>query len=57
MLQETINKQEMMIISLKEDLKESENKLLRMTDKQILSKKEIKDYEKMDNKKLIKEIK
>ena len=47
----------MIIISLKEDLKEAENKLLNITDKQVLSKKEIKDYEKMDNKQLIKEIK
>ena len=56
-LQENLNKQEMTIINLRQDLKEAETKLLNMNDRQVLSKKEIKDYEKMDNKQLVKEIK
>jgi hypothetical protein len=56
-LQENLNKQEIIIIGLKQDLKESENKLLKMNDRQVLSKKEVKEYAKLDNKQLIKEIK
>jgi chromosome segregation ATPase len=56
-LQDNLNKQEMIIINLRQDLKEAEKKILNMHDRQVLSKKEIKDYEKMDNRQLIKEIK
>jgi hypothetical protein len=47
----------MIIINLKQDLKEAENRLLNINDKQVLSKKETKEYEKMDNKQLVKELK
>lgn len=47
----------MIIINLRQDLKEAETKLLNMNDRQVFSKKEIKEYEKMDNKQLVKEIK
>jgi hypothetical protein len=47
----------MTIINLRQDLKEAETKLLNMIDRQVLSKKEMKDFEKMDNKQLVKEIK
>ena len=56
-LQENLNKQELLIINLKQDLKEAEMRIQELNDKQNFSKKEIKEYEKMDNKQLIKELK